>query len=44
MELAGLGAGLAAWEEPGGEGDTGKAGKLEEIAAIGVRHGGLPEN
>jgi hypothetical protein len=44
MEVAGLGASLAAREEPGGEGDTGKAGKLEEIAAIGVRHGGLPEN
>jgi hypothetical protein len=39
-----LGASLAAGEEPGGEGDAGKAGKLEEIAAIGVRHGGLPEN
>ena len=35
VEVGGLRRGLPAREEPGGEGDAGQAGKLQEIAAIG---------
>jgi hypothetical protein len=38
MEVTALRGRRAVREQPGGEGDSGQPGKLQEIAAIGVLH------
>ena len=44
MEVAGgLRGGLASGEQPGGKGDAGDAGQLEEVATVGMLHGDPPD-